>query len=256
MLSSAIHSVRSDFAQIICRKFQAGRFLVIGTAEAGKLERQFGEMGREAVFTASSADLPAKLRPNGVAADFEIAIWFYPPGKSEDDRICEELSRCASSVVLLPGAGSNVSKRRPQLVECFSQFGFSPDYGCDLGELDSGTLLLRDQQSATYEALVSEVEAAFARLNIRLSGVQRMLDARIPELEGAHRHVAALEEKLLKLKQYRSELKRLKEQRQALRRSPERRIGQVLLAPYRIPEKLVKAVGNFGVAQSGDGLLL
>ena len=241
MLSSAIHSVRSDFARIICGKFQAGRFLIIGAYPA-KLERQFGEIGRGAVFTASSADLTAKIRQHGTAADFEVAIWFYPPKKSEDVRICEDLSRCASSVVLVPGAGSNVAKRRPQLVECFRQFGFSPDYGCDLGELDPATLLLRHQQSATSEAVVSEVETAFARLNTRLSGVQRMLDARISESEGTHRHVAALEEKLLKLKQYRSELKLLKEQRQTLRRSPERRIGQVLLAPYRIPERLVKTI--------------
>ena len=61
------------------------------------------------------------------------------------------------------------------------------------------------------------------------------------ELEAAHRHIAALEEKLLKLKQYQRELKLQKEQKQTLRKSPERRIGQVLLAPYRIPEKLVKA---------------
>jgi O-antigen biosynthesis protein len=194
------------------------------------------------VFTASSADLAAKIRQHGAAAHFEIAIWFYPPEKSEDDQICEELSRCASSVVLVPGAESNVARRRPQLVECFRQFGFSPDYRCDLGELDLGTLLLRHQQSATSEALISEVETAFARLNTRLSGVRWMLNVRISELEGAHRHVAVLEEKLLKLKQYRSELKRLREQRQALRRSPERRIGQVLLAPYRLPEKLVKTV--------------
>jgi GT2 family glycosyltransferase len=241
VLSSAIHSVRSDFARIICRKFQAGRFLVVGAYPA-KLERQFSEMGREAVFTASSADLTAKVRQHGTAAHFEIAIWFYPPGKSEDDRICEELSRCARGVVLVPGTGSNVARRRSQLVECFRQLGFSPDYGCDLGELDPGTLLLRHQQSATSEPLVSEVETAFARLNTRLSGVQRMLDARISELEGAHRHIARLEERLLKLKQYRSELKLLKEQRQALRKSPERRIGQVLLAPYRLPETLVKRV--------------
>ena len=204
MLSSAIHSVGSDLARIICRKFQAGRFLVIGAAETEKLQRQFDEMGREALFTASSADLTTKLRQHGTAAHFEIAIWFYPPEKSEGDRICEELSRCASSVVLVPGAGSNVARRRSQLVESFRQFGFSPDYGCDLGELDPGSLLLRHQQSATSEALVSEVETAFARLNTRLSGVQRMLDARTSELEGAHRHIARLEEKLLKLKQFRS----------------------------------------------------
>jgi GT2 family glycosyltransferase len=61
------------------------------------------------------------------------------------------------------------------------------------------------------------------------------------ELEAADRHIATLEEKLLKLKQYRRDLKLLKEQRKALRKSPERRVGQALLAPYRIPEKLVKA---------------
>src|SRR5205823_2807226 len=36
--------------------------------------------------------------------------------------------------------------------------------------------------------------------------------------------------------------KLLKEQRQKLRKSPERRIGQVFLAPYRLPEKLAKTV--------------
>ena len=58
---------------------------------------------------------------------------------------------------------------------------------------------------------------------------------------------------MLKLKQYRSELKLLKEQRQALRKSPERRIGQVLLAPCRIPEKLVKAAWNKLRPASAEG---
>jgi GT2 family glycosyltransferase len=34
----------------------------------------------------------------------------------------------------------------------------------------------------------------------------------------------------------------LKEQKQALRKSPERRIGQILLAPYRLPEKLLRQI--------------
>jgi GT2 family glycosyltransferase len=58
----------------------------------------------------------------------------------------------------------------------------------------------------------------------------------------AHGHIAALEEKLLKLKQYRRELKLLKEERRRLRKSAERRVGQILLAPYRllaIPAKKV-----------------
>jgi GT2 family glycosyltransferase len=239
VLSSAIHSVHSDFARIICRKFQAGRFLVIGAYPA-KLDRQFGEMGRGAVFAASAAEITTKLRQHGAAAHFEIAIWFYPSEKSEDNRICEELSRCASGIVLVPSAGASLVSRRPQLVECFGQFGWLPDYGCDLGELDPGAILLRRQRGGTFEALVSAVETAFMRFNTRLSGVERMLRVRVSELEAANRHIAALEEKLLKLKEYRSELKLLKEQRRTLRKSPERRIGQVLLAPYRIPEKFVK----------------
>src|SRR5204863_6932958 len=150
--------------------------------------------------------------------------------------------RCASSVVLVPGAGSNVAKRRPQLVERFRQFGLLPDYGCDLGELDPESILFQSQPGEASEGIVSKVETAFARLNTRLTGMEQMLQARVWELEAADRHIARLEEKLLKLKQYRSELKLLKDQRQALRRSPERRIGQVLVAPYRLPEKFIKTV--------------
>jgi len=69
-----------------------------------------------------------------------------------------------------------------------------------------------------------------------------LLQIRIVELEGAHLRIAELEEKLIKLKEYRRELKSLKEQKHALRKSPERRVGQVLLAPYRLPEKLAKSV--------------
>src|SRR5438445_1762176 len=47
---------------------------------------------------------------------------------------------------------------------------------------------------------------------------------------------------MLKLKEYRRELKLLKEQKRKLRKSIERRVGQVLLAPYRLLEKLAKTV--------------
>ena len=78
-----------------------------------------------------------------------------------------------------------------------------------------------------------------AELKSKLRALQRTLEIRGAELEDAHRHIGALEEQLLKLKGFRRELKLLKEQKQTLRRSPERRIGQILLAPYRLPEKLV-----------------
>jgi len=240
VLPRDIHSVRSDFARVIARKFDHGRFLVIGVGESEKLERQFGELGREAVITDSGVSGATTL-PQGEPAHFEVAVWFYSAEEGDDDRICKELSRCASCIIVVPGAGASIANRRSQLVRCFRRFGLLPDYECDLGKLDPAAILIRRQPSETAETLITVVETAFARLTTRLSGLERMLRTRISELEAADRHIANLEEKLIKLKQYRRDLKLLREQRQALRKSPERRIGQVLLAPYRIPEKLVKA---------------
>jgi glycosyltransferase involved in cell wall biosynthesis len=73
-----------------------------------------------------------------------------------------------------------------------------------------------------------------------LQALERKLEIRNRELTEAHGHIAALEEKLLKLKQYRRELKFLKEERRRLRESAERRVGQILLAPYRLLEKPAK----------------
>jgi hypothetical protein len=241
VLRSAIQSVRLDFARVISRKFERGRFLII-CADPEKLERQFGETGREAVTSSSLAELVAKLRQDDGASHFEIAVWFYSSEKTGDNCIVEELARRANDIVLISGAGADAVRRRPQLVECFRRFGLLPDYGCDLGELDPGAICLRRWSSETADALIPAVEAAFARLNTRLGGFQRILRTRISELEAADRHIATLEEKLLKLKQCRREIKLLKEQKQALRKSPERKVGQVLLAPYRLPEKLVKRV--------------
>jgi len=79
-------------------------------------------------------------------------------------------------------------------------------------------------------------------MNKELEALERKLEIRNRELVEAHSHIAVLEEKLLKLKQYRRELKSLKEERRTLRKSPERRIGQVLLAPYRVLEKPAKTI--------------
>ena len=241
MLQSPFHSFHPDFARAISRKFERGRFLVIG-ADPQKLERQFAETGREAVVLGTSDDLPTRLRQGDSAAHFEIGVWFYPIENSDDDRLAEELSRRADDIVLMPGAGVDVSQRRPQLVECFRRFGLLPDYKWDPSELDPAAIRFRRQPNENPGTLIPAVETAFARLNVRLSGLERMLRTRVSELEAADQHIAAVEEKLFKLKEYRRELKVLKEQKQALRKSPERRIGQVLLAPYRLPEKFVKAI--------------
>jgi glycosyltransferase involved in cell wall biosynthesis len=81
-----------------------------------------------------------------------------------------------------------------------------------------------------------------AELNAKLRALQRTLEMRDAELEEADRHIAGLEEKLLKLKEYQRELKQLKEERRRLRKSAERRVGQVLLAPYRLSAQLTKSV--------------
>ena len=61
-----------------------------------------------------------------------------------------------------------------------------------------------------------------------------------PQFALEEHHIARLEEKVLKLKQARRDLKRLKAEKHALRKSPERKVGQVLLAPYRLPQKLIR----------------
>jgi glycosyltransferase involved in cell wall biosynthesis len=241
VLPSPSHSPDADFARTISRKFAHGRFLIVGVSSQ-ELERQFAEAKREALVMWSPDDLTTKLGQGQVEARFETAVWFYPSGQSDDDRIAEVLSRCAANIVLAPGPGADTAVRRPQLVRCFERFGLLPDYECDLIELDPAALCLRHQPSKAAGALTPAVEAAFARLNRALSDLKRSLKMRGSELEEAHRHIAALEEKLLKLKEYRRELKLLKEQKQTLRKSPERRVGQILLAPYRLPKKLLKEV--------------
>ena len=79
-------------------------------------------------------------------------------------------------------------------------------------------------------------------MNDELNALQRKLEISKRELAEAHSHIAALEERLLKLKQYRRELKLLKKQKDALRKSAERRLGQILLAPYRLSEKVAKKI--------------
>src|SRR2546430_7959118 len=234
------HSSDSDFAPVMSRKFEHGRFLIVG-GDARKLRSQFAEAKREAEVL-SYDDVASKLRCGQWARHFETSLWLYSSEKNLDDIIAEALASCADAVVLLPSPGADAGRRRPQLVQCFGRFGFVPDYECDLIELNPGAVCLRRQPSAAAGQHTHAMEKALARVTNELSTLQRKLQLRETELKEAHRHVAGLEEKLLKLKEYRRELKLLKKERRLLRSSPERRVGQVLLAPYRVPEKLAKTV--------------
>jgi hypothetical protein len=241
LLPSASHFSNADFARIISRKFVHGRFLIVG-ANSQELERQFAEVKRDAVVKWSAGDLMMNLGHGATAGRFEAAVWFYPSGENYDDRMVEVLSHCAASIVIVPGPGADAATRRPRLVQCFERFGLLPHYECDVVELDPAAVCLQHQPNVGAGELAPKVETALAKLNRPLSDLKRSLQIRASELEAAHRHIAALEEKLLKLKEYRRELKLLKEQKQTLRKSPERRVGQILLAPYRLPEKLAKSV--------------
>lgn len=238
--SPSLHHFDSDFAHALSRKFEYGRFLIIGAAPHG-LESQFSRSKREAAVW-SHGELLSKLSQGTGAGRFETAVWFYSSAQNDDSRVVAALSRCADAIVLMPGAGTDVVTRRPQLVECFGRSGFVPDYECNLTELHAGAVCLRSSPRKADADLVGAVETTFARLNSELGTLRRTLSARTSELEAADRHIAEVEEKLLKLKQYHRELKLLKQQKQALRKSPERRIGQVLLAPYRLPQKLLREI--------------
>ena len=85
----------------------------------------------------------------------------------------------------------------------------------------------------------SALESTVDRLQGEVRELQRTLHARSAELAGADAHIARLEEKILKLKEAQRELKRLKKEQQALRKSPERKVGRVLLAPFRFLQRLL-----------------
>jgi GT2 family glycosyltransferase len=235
------HSLPSGFAQFVARKFGRGPLLVIGP-ERDELARQFESAGVQATIFASIAELTATLSQNGSRPRTALAIWFYPPESGEDERAAEALASNAEDVLLVPEAGVEIANRRPHLVECFGRAGLFPDYDCNLGDLEPGGLRLVRRSAESAEALVPAVESAFARLNRHVRGLERSLRTRMSELDAADRHISKLEEKLLKLKEAKQQLKQLKAEKQALRKSPERKIGQVLLAPYRLPQKLVREV--------------
>jgi hypothetical protein len=193
-----------DLVRAISRNFPDGRLLVIGLSSQ-ELERHCTEAKRETFVIRSPDDLTTKVRQGEAAGHFEIAVWFYPSRENNDDCMVEALAHCAANIVLTPGAGRDGARRRPPLVKCFERFGLLPDYECDLIELNPGAICLRHRPSLTAGAVTPAADAAFARLNAVLSALKRSLQIRASEMERPHSHIAALEEKLLKPKEYRRE---------------------------------------------------
>lgn len=234
-------SLPSDFARLIAQKFGRGRFVVIG-GERDELERQFVAAGADILLFDSVTEIRAGPSQNGAGRKAELAIWFYPRENAGDEDAASVLAGIGENILLMPERGADPAMRRPELVQRFAELDLFPDYGCDLGALEPGALRLARIGSASAQALVPSVESALARLQRQVDGLERRLRTRMSELEAADRHIAKLEEKLLKLKEARLQLKQLKAEKQALRKSPERKVGQVLLAPYLLPKKLVRGI--------------
>jgi GT2 family glycosyltransferase len=235
------HFLPSGFAQLIARKFGRGPFLVVAT-EREELARQFAAAETNAAIFGSTNELAQRSAQNGENSRATLAIWFYPRDNAGDEGAVATLSAAAENVLLVPEPGDESAPRRPELVRRFAEAGFLPDYGCDLGALEPGALCLTRSVPESAQALVPAVESAVARLQQHVSGLERSLRTRMAELEAADRHISKLEEKLLKWKEARKQVKQLKAEKQALRKSPERKVGQVLLAPYLLPQRLVRGI--------------
>ena len=232
-------AVRSDLARLIARRFAAARLLVVGRTPAEFAEK-LSRARIESTLCHGLAELDA-LPQNGSQPGFDTALWFYPPQEqsSDDAALLARLTGLVDDLVLLSALGADMTKRRPQLVTQLGTLGFFPDYESDIVEIDPGAVRLRRRHFAPGE-LIPAAERGFALLNTQVLGLQRRLRTRLSELEAADRHIAQLEEKVLKLKETKRDLKQLKVEKHALRKSPERKIGQVILAPYRLPQKLLR----------------
>jgi O-antigen biosynthesis protein len=235
------HSLPTGFAQWVAQKFGRGPFLVVA-AQSDELEHQFRAAEVGATLVASARDLSAAPSANGIAAPVELAIWFYSRDSADDALTVQALAAAAENVLLVPDPGVETAVRRPELVRHFANVGLLPDYDCDLGPLEPGGVRLVRAIPASAQALVPAVESAFARTQHQIRGLERSLRTRMAELEAADRHISKLEEKLLKWKEAKQQLKQLKAEKQALRKSAERKVGQVLLAPYLLPRKLVRGI--------------
>ena len=217
-------AIRSDFARLVARKFAPRRLLLVGK-DVGLFVGHRPEPTVETVVCSGIAELDV-LQENGHAPRFDLAIWFYPANieLGSDDDMLERLAGLSDSLILTPGAGADASKRRPDLVMRLAARGFCPSYDCEIVDIEAGAIMLSRSEVGSAESLLPAVETGFARLNRQLRGIQRTLRTRMSELEAADRHIARLEEKVLKLKQAKRDLKQLKAEKQALRKSPERKV--------------------------------
>jgi GT2 family glycosyltransferase len=228
---------------MVAQKFEPARLLLVGISR-DEIARQFEHLPTEAIFTETAGEIADAFPQNGHSPVCNLAIWIYSKSDAEDGAILAELARVADDIVLVPGLGADVPKRRPLLVDCFRKVGLVPDYATDVTEIDASAIRLVRSETGDGTVFIPSVESAFSRVNQQMRSLERSLRTRMSELEAADRHIAKLEEKVLNLKEAKRELKQLKQEKQVLRKCPERKIGQVILAPYRLPQRLFREVGK------------
>ena len=142
----------------------------------------------------------------------------------------------------MPAPGAVVSNAGRFWSRGFRRFGFLPDYECDLADCEPSAISsdakavdsLRDARAGGRVGFCA-AQSAHARIAANIA------HARLGARSGGPPYRES-SKKTLKLKEAKREMKQLKQEKQALRKSPERKVGQVLLAPYRLPQKLLREV--------------
>lgn len=241
VLQNSSSSLRPDLVRVLAQKFGRGRVLLAGI-EPGDLEQRGAAAGLAITVCASLDQLNRTGTENGNVPQFDRVIWFFPATKTVGERETDLLTEHSDELIIVPAAGSEFLTTRPVLVDQLNRNGFVPDYDCDLDELGPGAVRLVRQPANAPGQLISSTESAFLRLHLQQRKLERSLRTRTSELEAADRHIAKLEKKILQLREATRDLKQLKKDKHALRKCPERKVGQVILAPYRLPQKLFREV--------------
>src|SRR5262249_54040609 len=171
-----------DFWGRAPRRFATGRVLLVGKEAMQLAAEQPGPKGLPSESLPGLAALEA-LQSNGSEPRFELAIWFYPPDAegAQEDVLIARLTTLTDQLILLPGAGTNLAKRRPKLVTTLARLGFLPNYDSEIVEAEPAAVHLSRSHPRSIDVLLPEVESGFARVNAQLRAAQRALRTRMTE---------------------------------------------------------------------------
>ena len=170
--------------------------------------------------------------------------------------------RNTDEIILVPAAGAEFLTARPLLVEAFGAARFFAGLRMRLGaNLAPAQFVCSDSRLIAARRLFPPLNRLSLRLHLQARRLERTLRTRISELEAADRHIAKLEEKILKLHEATRELKQLKQEKQALRKSPgtQSRSGHSRALSFaakivpRSPQAICPVARQAGPARKLDG---